>query len=159
MKTDTVSPIRRVVKKDLDALKTVIHTSGLLPAKLLEDMMNDYFANPSTEDIWLTKEISGVPIMIAYCAPERLTDGTYNLYLIAVHKDYQGNGEGAEMMSYIEESLRSKGNRILIVETSGLPEFERTRKFYDQCNYERAAVIRDFYKEGEDKIIFWKKVN
>lgn len=61
-------------------------------------------------------------------------------------------------MVYIENILRLKGSRILMVETSGLPEFDRTRKFYDPCNDERIAVIRDFYKEGEDKIIFWKKL-
>ncbi len=62
-------------------------------------------------------------------------------------------------MSYIEASLRPGGHRILFAETSGLPGFEQARKFYNGCNYERMAIIRDFYKEGEDKIIFWKKLN
>ncbi|MHA4844789.1 GNAT family N-acetyltransferase [Flavitalea antarctica] len=154
-----MSEIRNVEKKDLDALKTVIGTTGLFPSGLLDEMMRDYFTNPATEDIWLTKEMNGVPIIIAYCAPEKLTDGTYNLYLIAVHKDLHSKGIGAEMMAYIEARLISEGKRILIVETSGLPEFERTRKFYDNCQYERAGVIRDFYKEGEDKVIFLKKLN
>lgn len=74
-------------------------------------------------------------------------------------KDFQGKGIGAEMMQYIEDLLMESGQRILIVETSGLPEFERTRNFYDKCNYERAAVIRDFYQDGEDKVVFWKKIN
>lgn len=153
-----MSEIRTIEKKDIDGLKNVIDTSGLFPSDLLEEMLTDYLTNPLSEEIWLTKEVNSVPVIIAYCAPEKLTNGTYNLYLIAVHKEYQGNGEGSAMMSYIEASLRSGGNRVLIVETSGLPEFEQTRRFYDQCKYERMAVIRDFYKEGEDKIIFWKKL-
>ena len=44
-----------------------------------------------------------------------MTEGTYNLYLIAVHKDHQGQGIGAEIMSHIEELLRKSGHRILIV--------------------------------------------
>ena len=150
--------IRVINKGDLDELKTVIDTSGLFPPDLLDGMMSDFFINPETQDIWLTKLINEKPVAIAYCAPERLTAGTYNLYLIAVHKDLQGKGIGRELMSYIENLLSSAGNRILLVETSGLPEFELTRTFYDNCRYNREAVIRDFYSEGEDKVIFWKKL-
>ena len=150
--------IRAINKADLDDLKIVIETSGLFPSDLLEGMMTDFFTNPETEDIWLTKLINGKPVAIAYCAPERLTAGTYNLYLIAVHQDLQGKGIGRELMNYIETLLQSKGNRVLLVETSGLPEYELTRKFYDNCQYNREAIIRDFYDEGEDKVVFWKKL-
>jgi hypothetical protein len=47
----------------------------------------------------------------------------------------------------------------LILETSELPEFGQTGNVYEQPHYERTAVIRGFYKEGEDKIIFSKKLN
>jgi GNAT superfamily N-acetyltransferase len=150
--------IRVINKNDLEELKTVIETSGLFPSDLLEGMMSDFFTNAATQDIWLTKLINEKPVAIAYCAPERLTAGTYNLYLIAVHKDMQGKGIGRELMNYIETLLKSEGNRVLLVETSGLPEFELTRKFYDNCNYNREAIIRDFYDEGEDKVVFWKKI-
>lgn len=151
--------IRPINKSDLPDLKSVIETSGLFPADLLDGMVADYFSNSETEDIWLTKLDDNKPVAIAYCAPERLTDGTYNLYLIAVHKDFQGKGIGGQIMGYVERLLQSKGKRILFVETSGLPEFELTRKFYDKCGYNREAVIRDFYRDGEDKIVFWKKLN
>lgn len=151
--------IRDVNKSDLEELKIVIESSGLFPPDMLEGMMTDYFTSSETQDIWLTKTKNGKPIAISYCAPEKLTDGTYNLYLIAVHKDWQGKGIGGELMNYIENLLQSQGKRILLVETSGLPEFELTRKFYDKCSYKREAVIRDFYCEGEDKVVFWKKLN
>jgi ribosomal protein S18 acetylase RimI-like enzyme len=151
--------IRSINKADLNDLKIVIETSGLFPADLLDGMISDYFSNSETEEIWLTRLDNNRPIAIAYCAPERLTDGTYNLYLIAVHQDFQAQGIGGQIMAYVESYLQSKGKRILLVETSGLPEFELTRKFYDKCGYNREAVIRDFYRDGEDKVIFWKKLN
>ncbi|MEM9829030.1 MAG: N-acetyltransferase [Bacteroidota bacterium] len=153
------SYIREVKPTDLDALKAVVDSSELFPSNLLDGIIADYFNNPLSEDIWLTKDEGNMPVAVAYCAPEKMTEGTYNLYLIAVHKDYQGWGIGAEIMRYIEERLRKNGQRILIVETSGLPEFELTRKFYDKCGYAREAIIRDFYQEGEDKVVFWKKLN
>ena len=151
--------IRAINKSDLDDLKIVIETSGLFPADLLDGMVADYFSNSETEEIWLTMLDNNRPIAIAYCAPERLTDGTYNLYLIAVHKEFQGKGIGGQIMRYVESLLHSKGKRILLVETSGLPEFELTRKFYDKSGYNREAVIRDFYRDGEDKVVFWKKLS
>lgn len=154
----SMSQIRKVLPKDVEALKEVIDTSGLFPSALLTEMIRDYFDSPSTNDIWLTREADNRPIAIAYCAPEKLTEGTYNLYLIAVHQNHQGKGIGAQMMSYIETLLKANGERILLVETCGLAQFELTRKFYDKCGYKREALIRDFYREGEDKVVFWKKL-
>ena len=150
--------IRQITKSDLDSLKAVIDSNELFPSDLIDSMTSDFFTNKKTQDIWLTKDFEGKPVAVVYCAPERMTSGTYNLYLIAIHKDYQGQGIGSELMLYVENLLKKNSNRILIVETSGLPEFELTRKFYDKLDYKRGATIREFYKDGEDKIVFWKKL-
>ena len=87
-----------------------------------------------------------------------MTDRTFNLYAIGVQKDLQRKGIGQQMMHFIEDDLRSNGNRVLIVETSSLPEFDSTRAFYLKLSYTKEATIRDFWKEGDDKIVFWKKL-
>ena len=150
--------IRKVEKGDIPALKSVLDSSKLFPSVMLEDMLSDFLNNHHSTDIWFTTVKEEKPISIGYCAPERLTEGTYNLYAIAVHADEQGNGIGRKMMEYIEHELRKGGNRVLIVETSGLPGFQLTRDFYLKCNYIQQAVIPDFYEEGDDKIVFWKKL-
>jgi len=150
--------IRTVLKQDLIHLKEVLDSSQLFPAEFLEEMIADYFNNPNTKDIWFTYVEGSKPISIGFCAPEKFTEGTYNLYAIAVSKKSQGKGIGQKMMTYIENELRKKGNRILIVETSGDPEMKLTRAFYLKCNYTHEATIRDFWKAGEDKVIFWKQL-
>ena len=151
--------IREVRKQDVEALKQVLDSSELFPSNLLDDMISDYFNNPSSQDIWFTKIDSNTPVSIAYCAPEKFTEGTYNLFAIGVRKDYQGKGIGREMMNYIEDLLKKQGHRILIVETSGKSEFELTRDFYHKCNYTKEATIREFWNKGDDKVVFWKKLN
>ncbi len=150
--------IRKVKKEDISALKEALDSSELFPSDLLDDMIADYLTNPSSQDIWFTTVDGDQPVSIGYCAPERLTEGTYNLYAIAVRKEHQGQGIGRDMMSFIEQLLRNEGHRILIVETSGKPDFELTRQFYRQCDYIKQAVIPEFYDEGDDKVVFWKKL-
>lgn len=106
-------------------------------------------------DLWLTYD-DGTPMAVAYCAPERMTLGTWNLLLIAVHPDTQGKGYGAAIIRYIERTLAANGQRVLLVETSGLPSFEGTRLFYKKLGFDLEAVIREFYQAGEDKIVFRK---
>ncbi len=153
----SMAEIRNVIKQDMDGLKEVLDSSELFPSEYLDDLISDYLNNPETEDIWFTKVESGRNVALGYCAPEKLTDGTYNLYAIAVRKELQGKGIGGEMMNYIEQLLKAKKS-VLIVETSSDPQFELTRKFYTKLNYRFEATITDFWKEGEDKVIYWKKL-
>ena len=155
MQTD--SCIRAVQIGDLPALKAVIDANQLFPSDMLDEMISDYFNNEDSNDYWFTYD-NGKPVAIGYCAPEKMTEGTWNLYLIAVHPNYQGSGYGTSMLHYIEQKLAQSGERILLVETSGLKSFERTRKFYQKCGYNKEAQIREFYQAGEDKIVFRKSL-
>lgn len=157
MHTPAHPNIRPILPPDLPALKAVIGSNGLFPPDLLDEMTADYFAKNNDTDHWITY-LAGQPVAVAYFAPERMTSGTYNLYLIAVDAQYQGTGIGARLLTYIEQFLLHRGGRILIVETSGLPAFERTRAFYLKCGYTQEARIREFYAPGEDKIVFWKSL-
>lgn len=150
--------IRAVKQADLEALKKVVDSSKLFPSEYLEEMMLDYFNNVDTNDFWFTYVEDDKPIAIGYCVPEKLTDGTYNLLSIGVSAHTQRNGIASEMMNYLEQLLKDKGGRILIVETSTDNTQLAARNFYKKMGYTQEAVIRDFWKEGEDKIVFWKKL-
>ncbi len=88
--------------------------------------------------------------------PRALTDRTYDLYWIAVSPDARHAGVGRSLLCATEESIRKLGGRLLIVETSGLPQYEPTRAFYHATGYAREATLKDFYKDGDDLVIFTK---
>ncbi len=150
---DGAPPIRAVRRDDAAALKAVIDATFLFPGEMLDAMLAPYFDGVATEDVWLTCD-DGAPVAVAYHAPERMTSGTRNLLLIAVHPERQGRGLGAALMAHVEAQLVAAGARVLLVETSGLPAFARTRAFYAGLGYEEEARIRDFYAAGEDKVVF-----
>jgi ribosomal protein S18 acetylase RimI-like enzyme len=149
--------IRPVVLKDIPALKRIVDAT-LFPAEMLDSMIAPYFADRKSSDIWFTCLRDGAPIAVAFCEAERMTAGTWNLLAIGVEPEHQGKGIGAEMMKHLEAELAGRGERLLIVETSGLPEYDRTRRFYRRLGYIEEARIREFYAAGEDKIVFWKSL-
>jgi ribosomal protein S18 acetylase RimI-like enzyme len=121
--------IQAVTHNDIDELKKVVDSSGLFPSEYLDEMISDYLNNADTQDIWFTYIDDNTPKAIGYCVPEKLTNGTYNLLAIGESKDSQRNGVATEMMSYIEQQLKQKDGRILIVETSSDDAQIDARKF------------------------------
>ena len=147
--------IRPLTTADVPAIKEVIDATGLFPSEMLGEMADGFLSGTETNERWLVLDDPS-PVGIAYFAPEKLTDGTWNLYLIALHPDRQGRGDGSMMIGAVESQLSGMGARVLLVETSGLDAFEQTRRFYIKNGYHQEARIRDFYAAGEDKIVFWK---
>lgn len=151
--------IRPIAPDDTAALLALADATGLFQANELEELdqvFADYFGGNIDSDRFFITDDDGGPVGVAYCAPAPMSDRIWYLYLIAVRPDRQGQGRGTALLRYVEEMLTARGDRMLLVETSGLPSFERTRAFYRKCGYEEEARIRDFYKAGEDKIVFRK---
>ncbi|NET31502.1 MAG: GNAT family N-acetyltransferase [Cyanothece sp. SIO1E1] len=148
--------IRPTISDDTTALIAIAEAIGFQPneLELLSAMLADYLnGDNDSGHFWITDDDNG-PVGVAYCAPERMTSGTWNLLFIAVHPDYQGQGHGAALIDYVEQTLMVRGARLLLVET--LASFDRTRAFYRKCGYEEEARIRDFYEAGADKIVYRK---
>jgi ribosomal protein S18 acetylase RimI-like enzyme len=153
--------IRLTTPEDTDALLALAEATGLFEANQIEDlsqMLDQHFNNEiDSSGIWLT-DYDSKPVGIAYVALERMTYGTWNLYLIAIHPDHQKQGRGATLLRYIEQMLTERGERVLLVETAGTDDFEYVRNFYRDRGYEEEARIRDFYIDGIDKIVFRKSL-
>jgi GNAT superfamily N-acetyltransferase len=150
--------IRSTIPADTTALLALAEATGLFESSQigeLSDMLSDYFSRDHADRFWLTDDDEGI-VGVAYCELERMTEGTWNLQLIAIHPDRQGQGRGKTLLREVEQTIAKNGGRILLVETSGMPEFDRVRSFYDHCGYAAEARIRDFYQAGDDKIVYRK---
>lgn len=154
--------IRLTTLNDVTALIALAEASGLFEpsqTEYLAQMLDRHFSEKDeTQDLWFT-DYDTEPVGMAYVAPERMTEGTWNLYLIAVHPSRQRQGRGKSLLRYVEQMLMERGERVLLVETSGTVDFEYVREFYRKNGYEEEAHIREFYTAGVDKIIFRKMLN
>lgn len=147
--------LRPLRADDLPAVKAVIEACGLFPSEMLDEMAAAFLGPEPCQEFWLVYD-EPHPIAVAYCAQERMTEGTWNQLLIAVHPGHQSQGIGTEILKQTEAILSEQGERLVLVETSGTDEFERTRDFYRANGYEEEARLRDYYAAGDDKIVFRK---
>jgi ribosomal protein S18 acetylase RimI-like enzyme len=84
------------------------------------------------------------------------TDGVFDLYWIAVDPAAQGGGVGRRLMAEVEADVRERDGRLVLVETAGKPSYAATRAFYERIGYREVARIPDFYRDGDDKVIYGK---
>jgi len=152
---------------DIAAILAIAKAIGfqLSELEVVNKLLTEYFTNGNGSDswqksnaerFWLTnhQENDNGVIGVAYCEPERMTDQTWNLQLIAIHPDHQGQGHGGKLLRHVEATLKVCGGRMLLVET--LASFDLAQAFYKKYGYEEEARIRDFYAASEDKVVFRK---
>ncbi|HVP12630.1 MAG TPA: GNAT family N-acetyltransferase [Phycisphaerae bacterium] len=105
---------------------------------------------------FLFAEIDGRPVGYACYGPIACTIGSYDLYWIAVHKEYQHRGLGRALLLATERKIWEAKGRRIYVETSSRPQYRPTREFYAHFDYRVEAELADFYAPGDGKIIYSK---
>jgi GNAT superfamily N-acetyltransferase len=155
--------IRPTIPADTSALVDLARDTGVFkPMEIvaLKEVLDDYHEyNRDEGHQAVTYEQDGQPIGFAYYAAAQMADRTWYLYWIAVSKKIQAKGIGGALLKHVEEDIRwSKKGRILLIETSSLPHYDLTRRFYKKCNYDQVAVLPDYYADGDDMVIFRKRM-
>jgi ribosomal protein S18 acetylase RimI-like enzyme len=87
-----------------------------------------------------------------------LTESTFDLYWIAVDKSKHRGGVGKKLLKFAEEEIVRRGGRMLLIETSSQETYDGTIQFYQRTGYELVGKIPEYYKPGDDKLIFAKRL-
>ena len=154
--------IRPTAPADAPALAALTAGTGVFkPHEIdaLREVLDDYFATNHLDGHHaVTDERHGEIVGYAYYAPAAITDRTWYLYWIAVKKETHSRGVGSGLLRHAEEDVRKAGGRVLFIETSSLPHYDPTRRFYLKHGYEVTGVLRDYYADGDDMVVFRKRL-
>jgi len=154
--------VREIRTRDREGIVTLIEATkkfSQAEIEIAQELIDICFGQPDQKDYFgyvveIDERIAGFLLL----GPTPATVGTYDMYWIAVHPDFQGRGIAQELDGFAMQFVRERGGYLIIAETSSQPSYERTRAFYLKQSYELLAQITDYYKPGDDLIIFGKKV-
>jgi ribosomal protein S18 acetylase RimI-like enzyme len=87
-----------------------------------------------------------------------LTESSFDLYWIGVDPVEQRRGLGRWLLAESERRIAAEGGTQVWVETSGRPQYQPTRAFYERLGYRVAGRFTDFYAPGDDKVVYVRTV-
>lgn len=87
-----------------------------------------------------------------------LTDACFDIYWMVVTPEHQKNGVGTKLMYAVEEKLKYLGARKIFIETSSQKSYISARNFYQGMDFRLISCIKNFYKPGDDKLVYVKEV-
>ena len=159
--TDT--RIRSLVTADRETVGQILEASGSFTAEergIALELIDEWIERGEASGyITCVIEESSEQVRGYICyGPTPLTDGTFDLYWIAVESTAQGKGYGQRLLRHAEGDVRQRGGRLLLIETSSQESYGSTIRFYERAGYELVARIPGYYRPGDDKLVFAKSL-
>jgi len=98
--------------------------------------------------------------LVAYACygPIEGTQGSFDLYWIAVSPEEQGKGLGGQVYARAEAAMRKAGAKHIYADTSSSDRYAGTRGFYQRMGFHEEARLSDFYGPGDGKVIYVKNL-
>ena len=153
--------IRPMEPRDKEPVIGHVRATGFFtPAEIVvaEELMDIYLEDPEQKDYRIVVVENEGKDAVGYMTwgPTPLAEDAYDIYWMAVSPAEQGRGQGKALISWVEDEVRRRDGRMIIIETSSQPKYQATRQFYIDLDYKEVARIPDFYRAGDDRVIYAK---
>jgi ribosomal protein S18 acetylase RimI-like enzyme len=155
-----VAPDREAVRRIVEATGNFTRAEVATAMEVVDEWLRDGPASGYLTYVLDAGSDGGGPPVRGYVCfgPAPLTEGTFDLYWIAVDPASQGRGFGQLLLQFAESEVRGLGGRLLLIETASQDAYGPTIRFYERAGYDLAARIRDYYRPGDDKLVFAKRL-
>ncbi|MDA8122751.1 MAG: GNAT family N-acetyltransferase [Deltaproteobacteria bacterium] len=158
-----MSRIREIGTADRNAVRGLIESSGVFKPYEVDvamELVDVALARPEQDDYhpFVLVEDDGTVAAYACFGKNPMTKSTFDLYWLATRADRMGKGYGRKIVAFVEEEVRRRGGKLLVIETSSKESYGATQEFYLKIGCTLAATLPAYYDEGDDKLIYLKAI-
>jgi ribosomal protein S18 acetylase RimI-like enzyme len=155
--------VRPLIARDRRKIARLLRQSGTFNEKEIQvalDVIDEALDRPGKGDYHIFCARDGNANLAGYICfgPIPMTEGCYDLYWIAVDEKFSRREVGRKLLEFMEGFAIREGARRIYVDTSSTPPYEPARSFYEKHGYQVACVLKEFYRKGDDKMVFMKEV-
>lgn len=155
--------IRKMFPEDRAELYEILQQTDMFTfaeISVAMELIDTYLFNKEQNDYEIyVAELGGEVVGYTCFGQTPAAEGTFDLYWIAVAPSMQNRGIGKELLLFTEQEIVHRKGRLLVIETSSQSKYHPTQQFYLKNNYIIEARIKDFYRVGDDRLIFTKRFN
>jgi ribosomal protein S18 acetylase RimI-like enzyme len=156
--------IRALVERDREKLYSILVETQVFAReeiKVAMELIDIVLRDPNQEDYKIDCMANNNDQAIGYVCygPVPMTQGTFDLYWIVVDPRFQGQGVGSKLLHFLEEVIRERKGRMILIDTSSIAQYEKTQRFYTRHGFQEVARVPDYYHAGNDRITFCKKLD
>ena len=144
------------------AIYDMLLTSGMftkLDADCVDEMFRDAW-EPRGQDqdyCWLSCWYAECLVGFACCGLEWSTVGTWDLFWLCVAPEMRGKGVGGALIGEVEARVKTANGRLIVIYTSSTDAYAPARRLYERAGYVRAIAVPDYYADGDDLTVYWKR--
>ncbi len=155
--------LRPLLEKDRAALLSIlIKTRAFTSAEIdvAMELIDIVLKDRTQKDYRIDCMAEDQDLAVGYICygPTPMTEGTFDLYWIAVDPGFQEKGVGSTLVDFLEKAVKDRGGRMILADTSTVPFYEKTRRFYVNNGFQEVARIPDYYHPGNDRITFYRRL-
>jgi ribosomal protein S18 acetylase RimI-like enzyme len=155
--------IRPLARRDQARLHSMLIEARVFTREEIEvamELIGIVLEEPNQEDYRIDCMANDEDQAIGYVCygPVPMTQGTFDLYWIVVDPRCQGQGVGSRLLHFLEEVVREGKGRMILIDTSSVPQYEKAQKFYFRHGFQEVARVPDYYHPGNDRITFCKRL-
>ncbi len=155
--------IRPLAQSDRERLHSMlIDTQVFTPGEIevAMELIDTVLKDSNQEDYKIHCMANNEDQAIGYICygPVPMTQEVFDLYWIVVDPRFQGQGIGSKLLHFLEGVVRERKGRMILIDTSSIPEYEKSQKFYVRHGFQEVARVPDYYHPGNDRITFCKTI-
>ena len=147
---------------DIEAIRSIVTSTGAfrpdeidVAVELIEERLR---RGTASGYYFIFAEENGTPVGYTCYGPIACTVSSHDLFWIAVDKSRHGKKIGSLLMKETEKLVVAMGGKRVYIETSSRSDYGATRHFYRDHGYGVEAVIKNFYDDNDDKVIYSKEI-